>query len=81
MDNHSLTKKELSALLFWATDGLRKAEGGSYEKEVVDTIVKFTKILKWKQDNFCLIGYKAKRLARILIERLNKENRLRIKIS
>ncbi len=42
----SITLGELRALVFWATQGVRKAKGGSYEKTIEGVLAKFIPITK-----------------------------------
>ena len=81
METIKLSKKELRALLFWASIAVSNAEGGAYEETILKVLVRLTKFLKFRQGDFCLFGYKSKRLGKRLIEKLNKELKLRIKLS
>ena len=78
--NISLTISEAKALLFWATIAVNGSNSGEYRKEILNIIIRLTKEFGWKQEDFCAIGYESGILGRELVDRLNKERGLRIKL-
>lgn len=71
-----LTQRELGALVFWATLGVNHSNGGSFIS-IINTLVKYIKILNYRERNLCL-GVKTGRLGVELIEKLNKDLKMKI---
>jgi hypothetical protein len=46
----TITKKQLRMLLFWASYGVCKASGGSYQKHIVPTIQSLAKDIRYVVD-------------------------------
>jgi len=80
MKVYNLTERELKALIFWATVGVHKSNGGSHVKDILKTIPKYTKLLRWKQDSFCCLRYNPGELGKELNEEFRVVNGFKIKV-
>lgn len=80
MNNFTISKKDLRALIFWASVGCSKSIDGSYEN-IPEIIARWSKILELTEDDFCAIGSSSdKRMGKLVAKKLNQITGLRIKI-
>jgi hypothetical protein len=80
----TLDRLEAKSLVFWATVGIRKSQGGSYSNTVINTIIKIINRFGKKYINqgsgMFLVGYECRNMGEKLANKLNSELGFRIKI-